>query len=71
MNIKIYDYLQKRKLKNAITCQDYHKIYYTIINYERIAGMNFITENIKKYSIFKIINNEFVNSKIFDKKSIF
>jgi len=50
--------------------EDYCEIYYIIVNYERTAGINSTTKNIKRYAIFNIINNEFLNIKILEKKNL-
>jgi len=59
--------MQKRKLKSAINSDNYKNIYELILNYERVAGTSAITKKIKNYSIYNMINNEFINSKILEK----
>lgn len=66
-NCYLFDSIQRRKLKQAILHEDYRTIYNHIITYEHKIGTSKYTEKIKKYAIFNLINNEFINVKILEK----
>jgi len=68
LNAKIFDKLKIRKLRFAILNDDFQEVYHLINEYERISGIGRFTTNIKRYAIFNIINNNFINKHLIDKK---
>jgi hypothetical protein len=67
LNCKIFDFVSKRKLKKLINENNYKEILKTIIDYEKISGVTYDTENIKNFAIYNLINNEFNNLKFSEK----
>lgn len=67
LNVKLFDCIQKRKLRKAILNDNYNKIYELILNYEKIAGPNEESQNIKDYAKYNMINENFINSAIMQK----
>lgn len=67
LNVKIFDSIQKRKLRKAILNEDYRKTYDIIVNYEKFAGATNLTKKIKNYSIYNMINDKFINSTLLEK----
>jgi hypothetical protein len=63
----LFDRVQKRKLKSNVNNDNYKMIYEIILNYEKIAGTSDVTKKIKNYSIYNMINNEFINTKLLEK----
>lgn len=66
-NVKIYDNIQKRKLRSAILNDNYDKTFELIVNYERFSGSNEVTRKIKNYATYNMINDKFINSTIIAK----
>ena len=67
LNVKLFDTIQKKKLRKAIEDEDYKRTYELIVNYEKFAGESNVTKKIKNYSIYNMINNKFINSTILEK----